>query len=641
MQPDSRPFIRRFIRLALLLAAALALGALVVLPARPAAAASIGPGWGPEDNDGLGFVGAFVVDGRQVYCLEPSLPAPLGASTPLGYGGWGSASADDLARANWAISTTGQSPDPRDTVAVNLYVWSLLVPAAYASHGVPGDTWYAAYVPDPADRAEMLTRLAALRASGAAITASPGIGAGTISLSIDPVDEYRGAVTVGALAPANATGVLVLEHAVFDATGTASIAGVVSGAVLPFTAAPPAAPAPYRVGVDGSFSASSVWRAEIGQWSTPDAQTLAGPGRADDLVFPLEATDARDRSVLFQPIVTTEAVDARVAPGHRFADVLRFALAPDANGRINRWFRTPSGYLPVTASCRVYGPFPRQPAPSASPPSGAPLASSFVVTTGAAGPGGEYLAESEHPLPAVGWYSTQCSIDAGSQPAATRPFLPSGYRYEDGFGLVAETALVPFLPTISTSFATPVARAGDRVIDAITIGVGEGPWPLDAHGVPLPIEIEGRFTTVTTRPLRAATAPTDAVEFAVQRLVASAPGVVQSAPVEIPVDAGWVVAQWCVLEGQAVRPVCDDWGADGEVVEIRTLAEPTPTPTPTPRPRLAITGSDGSPIPIGIAAGAVVAGTGVLLQLAARLSARRRRRLGVRSRSRPRGAGAA
>ncbi|OJX65765.1 MAG: hypothetical protein BGO95_04850 [Micrococcales bacterium 73-13] len=606
-------------RVAAALAALLVAGLVAVLPARPAAAAGIGPGWGPQDNGGLGFVGAFVVGGRQVYCLEPALEAPLGATSPLGYGGWGAASPDDLARASWAIATTGQSSDPRDAVAVNLYVWSLLAPVAYAAHGVPGDDWYADYVPDPADRAETLARLAALRAGGASVAAVAGTGAGALSITIDPVDEYRGSVVVSALEPASATGALVLEHAVFDATGTASIAGVGAGAVLAITAIPPSGPAPYRVSVDGAFAAAG-WRGEIERWATPDAQTLAGSGRASDLVFPLAGSDDRDRSVLFQPIVTTRALQQRIEPGGRFADLLRFELAPDADGRVNRWYRTAAGHLPITASCRLYGPFAASPAPAPSPPAGAPLASSFVVTTGPDGPDADYVVDSEQPLTAAGWYTAQCSIDAGSQPAATRPYLPPGYRFEDAFGVAAESALVPFLPAISTAFPAATAVPGARVVDAVTISVAAGPWPLDAGGEPMPVELEGRFTVVGERPVRAGEPPAGAEEIAVQRIVAAGPGTYSAEPVTIPAGSGWLVARWCVLEGEAVRPSCDDWGAPGEIVEF------SPPQAPPAPPRLAATGTDGSALALGAGLAMAVIGSGTLLRLAAGPRRRPRRR---------------
>lgn len=632
MHPAARPASAVLSRVTAALIALAAAVAIVVLPARPAAAASIGPGWGPHENDGLGFIGAFVVGGVQVYCLEPTLPVPLGSTTGPGYGGWGSATPDELARVSWAIATTGQSSDRRDVAAVALYVWSVLAPALYQSHPLPGDAWYGRRVPDPEDRAVVLERLAWLRSEAASIQAVVGPGSGTITVAIDPVDEYVGIVSISGLNPTGAVGTLVLRNGVFDASGTTSIAGVRDGAALAITGVPPAGAAPYRVSVDGSFVVTGAWGGELALWSTPDSQTLAGPGRPVDLVFPLAGADDRDRSVLFQPVVTTVA-DPRVPPGSRYRDVLRFALGPDAAGRINRWARVPSGeHVPVTASCRVYGPFPAMPVPGSSPPPGAPLASSFVVTTGPSGPGVDYPVESEQPLDAVGWYTTQCSIDAGSQLASTRPYLPAGYRFEDAYGAASENAAVPFLPTVRTAFAERTADPGDRLVDAVTIGIAEGPWLLDAEGRPVQIEVEGRFTVVDRAPQRTTTAPAAAVEVAVQRMTISGPGRYEAEPVAAPEGAGWVVAQWCVLEGPHVRPVCDDWGLPAETVAV----EPPPA-VPPPVPELAITGSVGGGFSAGAGLALAMVGSGVLLRLAGGVSRRSRRRMRARRRPRPLG----
>lgn len=609
---------------------ALALGAaLAVLPVGAAHAASHGPGWGDAENGGRGFIGAYVAGGVQVYCIEPGLPAALDPTSGPVYGGWGAVSPDDLARASWAIATLGQSPDPHATAAVNLYIWSLLARAVYDANPLPGDQWYITRVPDPADRTTVLAILQALREQGAGIVADAVTGAGAIAIDIDPVDEYRGTVRVSGLAPAGAVGTLVLRNAVFEATGTATIAGVRDGTALPIVAIPPAGAAPYRVSVDGSFAGSGGWRGELGIYTTPGEQTLAGPGRIAEVAFPLAGADARDRSVVFQPVVTTTA-QTRLEQGARFRDALRFALAPDANGRTNRWFRLPDGgYLPVTASCRVYGPFGARPVPGDSPPPGAPLASSFVVTTGRDGPEADYPADSEQALAAIGWYTTQCSIDAGSQPPETRPFLPAGYRFEDGFGVAGETAAVPFLPSVATTFERETAAAGEELVDVITVGAAEGTWLAGADGAPVAIELEGRFSTTSSPPQRSASAPAEAVEIAVQRITVTGPGTVRADPVAIPDGAGWIVARWCVLEGAAVRAACDDWGVPAETVRI---VAPGPPPPP-PVQRLAATGADGA---AWLAAGGLaIAGIGAGGALRALASLPRTAGIRRRARRRP------
>ncbi len=443
--PTSTPPPRR--RLAALTALALLAGAmLAVLPAAPAAAMTDGPGYTDADNGGVGGLGAFIVDGRYVYCLEPGIPVPPGEPAALAYGGWADLSADDVARLNWAISTVGQSGADADAAAVAMYVWSVASPAAYHSHGMSGDDWYIGRVP-AGQQSTVLGILADLRAGAAGITATPGpSGAASLRIETDPVDHYAGLVTVHGFAAGEASGILTLDHGVFDATGTPTLAGAVGGGSYAVTGVPPAGADPYRISVEGDFVWSSGWRAELAVYTTPGHQAVAGPGRSPAVAFALAASDAADRSVAFLPTLSTVAASTEIGPGERFEDRLVFDLQPDADGLVNRWYRDPAtgAHLALNASCRVYGPFESPPAPAATAPPGAPFATSFVVTSGPDGPFAEYLAASEEPLDAPGWYTAVCSIDRGSQPAAARDFLPAGYRFADGFGVPAETIrLVP------------------------------------------------------------------------------------------------------------------------------------------------------------------------------------------------------
>ncbi|MBO9578097.1 MAG: hypothetical protein J7480_04930, partial [Microbacteriaceae bacterium] len=377
-----------------LIGAAVLGASLVVAPAPPARAADLGPAYTEYDNGGLGYLGAYRIGDRNYYCLEPRLDWPVGvASQAIGYGGWGGASPEDIARANRAISTIGQSTDRRITAAVQMYVWWLLARDDYDRGGVSGDERYGAFVPDPAERNHVLSWLAGLRADGASIRVRPAGGTGTLAITGDAVDPYMGTVRVQGLSPADATGTLVLQNARFDATGSPSIAGVRDGEEFAFTTLPPDGATPYKVGVSGTFSLDG-WPAELELWSTAAAQTLAGGGRTLDGAFSLWAADGRPRTAEFRPVVTTQA-QPRVEPGEHYRDVLRFALAADEAGRIGRWYRLgPDLFLPITASCRVYGPFEAPPAPAAAVPPGAPLASTFAVTTGPDGPLVDYPAES-------------------------------------------------------------------------------------------------------------------------------------------------------------------------------------------------------------------------------------------------------
>ena len=613
--PPARP-LPRIARAVVLLAAAIVVALGILGPARPAAAAEWGPGWGDADNGGRGWLGAFVLDGRFVYCLQPGADAPLAASSAPAYGGWAGVSGIDLARLNWAISTVGQTGAAVDAAAVQLFVWSLAAPAIYDSHPFPGDAWYITRVP-PDHRAAVLARLAELRAGSAEIAAVAGDGAGSLELDVDPADHYRGAVRVSGLSPSGSTGVVSLVDGVFDATGASTIAGVRDGDVLPFTAVPPSSGGPYRVTATASFTAPAGFRPELGVSTTPGAQTLAGPGRPPVTVFSLAGADTIDRSTVFQPIVSTRAASDRVERGARFVDVLEFSVAPDGDGRVNRWFRQPGGaHLPVTASCRVYGPLEARPEPGSPVPPGAPLASSFVVTTGPEGPSIPYTVESEQPLVETGFYSTVCSIDAGSQLASTRAFLPPGYRFEDAFGLPLETVAVPFVPTIATAFDAATSPPGAALVDRVALGAHDGHWLLEADGGPVEVVAEGRYWFVREAPERAAEPPPEAELLATHVVAGRGPGTVAAPPVAAPDETGWVVAQWCVVASQVVEARCDDWGVPSETVRI--VAAPPPGP-PLP-PQLAATGPAHS---VALLAGSVAAVLSGVALVALRRIARR------------------
>src|SRR5690606_16760884 len=92
--------------------------------------------------------------------------------------------------------TVGQTGADADAAAVAMYVWSVVAPAAYHSHGMSGDDWYIGRVP-VGDRATVRGILADLRAGAAGITATSGpSGAAALGITTDPVDHYRGEVTV-------------------------------------------------------------------------------------------------------------------------------------------------------------------------------------------------------------------------------------------------------------------------------------------------------------------------------------------------------------------------------------------------------------------------------------------------------------
>src|SRR5690606_19401554 len=113
----------------------------LVPPASSASAATYGPGFDDADNGGNGRVGAYVFEGRYVYCLEPLRDRPLGTTTAAGDVGPADfgISAADLAAVNWAISTHGQKDDAVVASAVAIFVWSVVANDDLAAIGTDAD----------------------------------------------------------------------------------------------------------------------------------------------------------------------------------------------------------------------------------------------------------------------------------------------------------------------------------------------------------------------------------------------------------------------------------------------------------------------------------------------------------------------
>ncbi len=93
-----------------LVAAMLALAGALLATSTPAAAASLGPGF---SSDAGFFVGAYVTDGRQVYCIDIGAGSPFGDTGPAHtVTSLDGVSADSLAKINYVLTTWGQFADP-------------------------------------------------------------------------------------------------------------------------------------------------------------------------------------------------------------------------------------------------------------------------------------------------------------------------------------------------------------------------------------------------------------------------------------------------------------------------------------------------------------------------------------------------
>lgn len=450
---------------------ALAIGVAVTTPAvESASAASHGPGY----DQGLGFLGAYSEGGYNVYCLEQPKNPPLNTTaTNTGYAAWGTMSADENARVNWAISTYGQSGDRRWTAAVALFVWSLAEPT-YNSHGMSGDIYFVGRAP-ASEQPLIRANLATIRAGAASIHAGTTSGSATGVFAVEHDNNYNGTLTV-ALNPANMTGSVTLTNGVFLSTGTNTIAGVTNGAVLQVKGVPTPDGEPYKISASGTFTGPFAYGGRVSVWATPGLQTLAGPGPQGAPIANLSAIDPTFRVSDFVPELTSAVSDQTLRPGDVFTDTFTFAagLNPEA-GAVVPWLQYGDGtYAVITATVTLYRaltkPVPGDPIPTDA----IPVETFTISTTPGAGPTTPY-SWSSPPLADGGYYVAVSTIRSADQALSTQLFIPLDYEWTDGWGVVSETAV---LMAPGTSTATPTAIAGLAASDTVYLPdfIPAGAW---------------------------------------------------------------------------------------------------------------------------------------------------------------------
>lgn len=470
---------RRTLRALLALISCLALLPLVLIaaPAAPAGAAGYGPGF----DLGLGRLGAYVApDGSQVYCLDPDRDRPLGPTDPGAVGGWGGLDVDALTRLNWVLHEYGQSADPVETAAVNLYVWSVAAAGQYGAHG-DGDAYYSARAGSA--RPAVLAALAAIRAEAAGIRP---VAPPTVTVTLDPDLTGRatvrdpggagglltlsGAVPVDALDAADGDGAAATggepagDGAVPDGTepvadGTEPVADgsvpVVDGAVVEFVATPAAGARVADVSAVARFGTIS-YPAAITVYETGAAQRLAGPAAATT------AASARATAPLeFHPVIESAVSTGRLVAGESAVDRLSALTGPESPARWRPGSR-------VIARGTLYGPFQQLPTLAAEPPAEAPVAWTEAVELD--GPGEHASGGSFRPAE-PGHYTWVWTIAAGEQPAETP--VPEGYRWSDDFGLPAETFEV-VEPLPATGGGDPARTAAAWLGGAAALLLGGG-----------------------------------------------------------------------------------------------------------------------------------------------------------------------
>lgn len=489
------------------LLAASVLATLLSVPS-PAQASTHGFGFFWNGN-GTSWIGSYIPDGTniQTYCVQGALNDPTNRHDTFdaGYGQYGG-SADANARVNYAITNFGQTSDPVMSAATAIYVHSQLDTAYYNTLSGGGLNYYAARANGSANAVK--AEFNAIAAASAGITAGAVSGSGTLSFTVDPLNNYNGTMTVSGL-PSGATGTVTLTNGIFNVNGTNSVAGVTEGAVFAITGVPPEDGATsWKISGSGLFTVPGTYAGNVNQFVTPTRQLTAGPGQPA-ASFRVSGEDPVDRSEIFLPVLSTQASAKYVAAGDTFGDVLTFSTGAQADGTNNNWKQDPGtgDYIPVIANGTLYGPFAAPPTPGAAAPPGAPVAGTATATTGNTGPSQPVVVTSSITASVPGYYVWVWTIDSAAQSFVTSQFIPNPYTFSDQFGQVLETSITPSdVSTVATSAvdlgfaASDTATVSGVVTPGITIGFKTYRQAVGADGtVATPTCDRSTLTNTTTR----------------------------------------------------------------------------------------------------------------------------------------------
>ncbi|EYT56667.1 hypothetical protein H490_0101735 [Leucobacter sp. UCD-THU] len=529
-----------------------------VLPSPSAQAASAGPAYGNQSD---GYLGALVAesDGKLVYCLDILSPSPLGQPTSgpttvtqLDTVNGHRLSDETLARLNYVMARWGDSTNPQVTAAVQLYVWTIVDPGAYAEKG----GYYIGLIPE-GERATVMANLATMEAEAEAnATVSP-----KVTLAVQMRDQYNGTLTVG-VEPASMSGTATLTNARF-ADGSTSKALPPGNYAI--TGTPPSGAPAYKVGASASYAGAGLG-SRVNLYATPGAQRLMAAGT------PGAATATAESPLIeldFQPVIGTQVAARYVEEGDAFVD----QLAVETTGP-GDWIVIDGAPVELSARGTLYGPFAEQPQESETVPEGAPIAGTetLVLDHGA----GPYHSSGETVAEESGFYTWVWEIDKDEQ-GANAKYIRESFR--DWFGRVSETHVVPFQPVAESKSDARLAVPGDMVTDTITVESSNGEW-LQIDGVPIPVTFTGTAYQVpgTLPPAEQAEVPENATALGTVEVVANAPGVYTSPPVEFP-GPGFVTWVWEMRLDQQPEQYRDYIAADwtdqyGIPVETTSVRHP-------------------------------------------------------------------
>lgn len=524
---------------------------MLIVPSTPARASDHGPGW----ENSHGFLGARVVDGVQVYCIDLGLLEPPsgtradGTVTELvshtGQGLDGAA----LAQLNYVLAHWGATSDPNTAAAVQVVVWGLADPQTMAAHG--GDEYVLARVPDE-QRATVRSLAAAMRAeAGANAVASP-----TASVQVTMSGQRAGTVAVTS-SPSSLVGTITLTGAQFADGSTSADRG---NGTFAITGTPAAGVPSYQVSASGWWDAYG-YGARVDLYTTPGYQRMVRAASASPLVLQAQDTSA-PVAMDFQPTIGTQVASRFVAAGDRFVDRVEVGVSA------NSWIVVGGQPVRLVARGTLYGPFSSPPSPTPSPPAGSPVVGTETLTL--AGPG-TYTSTGTLRAGAPGFYVWVWAISKAEQ-GANGQYLRDGAA--DSFGRVAETHVVPFQPALTSRVDARLVNPGDMVGDTVDVFAADGDW-LQVDGRYVPVTFEGTAYRVpgTWPPdtCRAGPVPTRVEAQAAEEgqvlgrwtLTADGPGPYNAAPIALS-EPGFVTWVWKVVKADQPPAWRDYVAADWE-----------------------------------------------------------------------------
>lgn len=251
----------------------------VLAPSSPAQAAERGPGW----ENSHGFLGARVVDGAQVYCIDLGLLEPEsgtradGTVTEIVSHTGQMLAGQTLAELNHVLARWGATSDPNTAAAVQVVVWGLADPQTVAARG--GDEYVLARAPEE-QRPAIRALVAAMRAEAS----SSAVADPSASVRVAMSGQRAGTVTL-ASSPSSLTGTITLTGAQFaDGSRTARL----GNGTFPITGTPAPGVPSYQVTVAGTWDGAG-YGARVDLYTTPGFQRMIRAASASPLT--LQAQD--------------------------------------------------------------------------------------------------------------------------------------------------------------------------------------------------------------------------------------------------------------------------------------------------------------------------------------------------------------